>query len=205
MLRRKIASLAGTLLLLGAGSVMAEDVPVEPTDSGNSVKDLVYARAFTLEESYDYVWSAENLAIDSGYVLVFEVDREVAYQRQVDQPVLYVGTRPAEILNHGWEQGVVVAIVPDVDLTSVPAFYGSVELPERVTAERGQAELAAAREIGVENLDAATVSRALTEGGAALQVASKDGLYRSVADVIELFSPGESERVADLRLIPESR
>jgi hypothetical protein len=205
MLRRKIASLAGTLLFLGATTAMAEDVPVEPTDSGNSVMALAYARAFTLDEPLTYDWSAEALVLDSGYVLVFEVDPEYAYQRQVGQPVLYVGARPAAIVNHGHESGIVVAIVPDTDLAAVPAFYGSVMLPEQVDAERGAAELAAARAVGVENLGVETVARALAEGGPSLEVATPDDLYRSLADVIEVYSPTEEGLVSDLRLIPESR
>jgi len=197
---------AAFALLVGAGVAAAiDEVPVVPTDNGSAVKGLLYARPFELDQPYAYVWTKEQERITSGYILVVEVEKSFAQPRDIESPVLYVGSRPAEVTNLGTSSGRMVVLVPgDTDLTSAPIFFGSVELPERVDRARGEAEVAAAMALGIEPVGAEAARTALLAGGPALQARTIDGVYRAIADVLVEYSPEETDRIASLRLIPSA-
>jgi len=196
--------LAMTLVLAIAPVVRAqEEVPVVPTGNAGSVRALLYARPFSIETPYANAWTREQQTYKTGYVLVLEVDPTLVVPRQTWMPVLYVGTRPAETTNIGQESGRLVVLVPgDTDLYSAPAYFGSVQLPERVDAERGAAELAEAQKIGAKPFSREAVDAAFRAGGQALRTRSIDGVYRAVADVISAYSPQEDELVERYRQIP---
>ena len=202
---RKLAYALSIMLALVAIPAAAEEeaVPVATTDHGDSVYGLLYARPFTLEKAYTYNYVKEQPQIQSGYILVLEVDSELARPRDVWTPVIYVGTRPAEVTNLSVESGRLVVLIPgDVDLKTTPAYFGSVQLPERVDAERGAQELASALRAGVHPFPEEMVDRALAAGGAALQAVSINDVYRAVAGVLTTYVPEDKERAEEYLLIP---
>lgn len=167
-------------------------IAVTPTGSAESVSGLLYVRPFTLERPYRYLYSAEQLEVSSGFLIVLEVDRTLAQPRNFAMPALYVGSRPIELLNFGHLSGRVVAIVPgDTDFANAPAYFGSTELPERVDATRGVQELAAARAIGVRAFPPAMVEAARAEGGAPLAARDIDAVYEAGSELILIHAPEE--------------
>jgi hypothetical protein len=164
---------------------------------------VLFARPFTLETPYAYTWTAEQTSITSGYVLVVEVEPELARVKSTWNPVLYAGRYPAEITSSDPETGRVVVIVPgDLDLSRDPVFFGSVELPDRVTAERGRQELAAARAVGYAPLTAEALRLALQAGGERATLRDAGYLYGGpVADAIERYVPSQAS-VADGYRVP---
>ena len=192
------------LVLWGSGALLAqEEVPVVPTDYGNAVKKLLYARPFQLESEAVYGWTKERSRYSEGLILVLEVDRDYAQQRNAFMPVLYVGTRPAEVTNHGHESGRMVVIVPGKpNLETTPIYFGSVQLPERVTSARGTQELEAARALGIRPASRAAVRAASETGGEKLTVKDRTALYAAIADVILAYSPGEVERANTYKMKP---
>ncbi len=203
----KTRTVSGVLGALAAVTLVTaafgDEVPIQPVDDGTSVKGLVYARAFEVDEPFTYDWTADREQFQSGYVLVFDVDPELAQPRQGWSPVLYVGRYPAQQTNVGVESGRMVVVVPGaVDLARDLVFFGSYELPERVDETRGLAELEAAREIGIEPLGEAAVAGALAEGGPTVQLATIAGVDGLIADALELYSPGETGLIEIYRLTP---
>ncbi len=192
-----------SLLLVIPVATADDSVPVAPTDSGSSVKALLYARPFELSQRHLYHWTREKPKISKGFILVVEVDPEYARPRQVNVPVLYVGDKPAELTNVGYQSGRMIVIVPgEPDLKVTPIFFGSMELPERVDAARGRAEQAAAEKLGIRPFPPEAVQAALIRGGGTLRVRDTVHLYLAISDLILIFSPTEIERAESYRILP---
>ena len=174
---------------------------VIPADSGRSVRKLVHAQRFSLESSYRDYWCAERPLVDHGYLLVIEIDPAFAIARQVESPVLYVGDRPAELLNIGLDSAHLIVLVPECDaLRDVPIYFGSYELPERVDRARGEAERRAAVAKGVRPFGREAIDAAIARGGEPLSVGDRTALMPIVADLIDRYSPTEAETATIYRL-----
>jgi len=187
--------------LCGVAAAQTDTTPVEPTDNGDAVRGLLYARPFVVDEPFVYSWTAERAEIRAGHILVVAVDPEFARPRQVDMPVLYVGQTPAWLTNVGYESGHVVVIVPaTVDLTSEPIFFGSLELPERVDAARGMQEMAAALALGIRPVTEEVLNAARAAGGEPLREPDIEGVLLTVADLIDTYAADESEVAESYRL-----
>ena len=63
--------------------------------------------------------------------------------------MLYVGAAPVEVLRRDVDAGRLVVVVPGVIEAEVAVYFGGAALPETVTVEAGQRELAAALAAGV--------------------------------------------------------
>lgn len=203
-------------LLFGIGSATAlvhtleEDTPPELPAVATGAPDLLFARPFLLEESYEHLWRAEAPRFRGGYLLVLEVDHPFTIPRNGLESVLYVGEQTAERINWGTGSGRVVAIVPTpldeagaprLELARTPVWYGTPELPERVDAATIRAELDAALARGIGPFAEETVSAALERGGELLTLPGRFELDRYTAQLIYEFSPTEAER-ADGMLAP---
>jgi hypothetical protein len=204
-------SLTAILLLALAPATLAagpeveygyEPVPVGTSAPPTSVRSLLFARPFTLTTPYTYEWTAEKAKITSGYMLVIEVDPEYAVILDAWYPILYVGRYPAEIVDNDEAAGRMIVVVPgDVDLTQDPIFFGSVELPERITAERGRQEMAAAQAAGFRPMTAELVRMALQAGGERAMLSDSHALYSGpLADMIDHYVPAHDERAAGMRV-----
>lgn len=164
-----------------------------------SVIDVVAVQPFTLEESYRHDWRQERPFIESGTLVVFQVDPDLVYPRNAAEPVLYVGNQTAQRLNQGHESGYVIAIVPgEVDLAREPAWFGSPELPERVNAETIRDERAKADKAGIRPLDAEKIRNVTQEGLVASDLAAL--LREHVAELLIKFSPQEKALAETWRL-----
>lgn len=187
-----------SLLMLLLASARAE--PITITDDGDSVRAVRWARPFELVAADTDRMRAEQAPYTEGTIVELLVDPAMVVPAQTLVPVLYVGDRPARPLNWDPVGGCLVALVTGpVDLATTPVFFGSTELPERVDATRGAAELAAARAIGIGPLPADQVRAALAAGGAPLVADIRD-VYAAAADRIEACSPSEGERARNLRV-----
>ncbi len=151
------------------------------------VGGLLHAQRFVLNQPHAYSWMKDHPAITEGTLVVLEVDPECARPRQMAMPVLYAGSVPIEIAVDGYPSGRLVAFIPGhVDLTATPLYYGAADLPERVDASCGAAQLAAALKDGIEPFPEKVVAEAMEKGGSDLHLAGTTELYAAAG---ELASP----------------
>jgi hypothetical protein len=194
------AALAACLLWLSACDVLsaAGDTPVPPTPA--PIKGIVAARRFALEIPFPYTWTKERVMVSSGTLVVLEVDPALVVPRNTLEPVLYAGNVPVQRLNHGSKSGRVIGIVPgNIDLATMPIWFGTPQLPERVTTAMAEAERARAEKAGV----AHTFERANIVGLDSPAAASKDlaALLRTVAaDLVLTYSPQDKDLAESWRL-----
>ena len=175
--------------------------PVPPTPAG--VSDVVYARPFQLENGFTYAWSKERPMVTSGTLLVVKVsDKNLVLPRQVAEPVLYVGNTTAQRINSGHESGYVVALVPgEVDLAKASIYFGTPELPERVTNAMATQEHQNAAAAGIVPVSAKTLTAAQNRGGSKLTAKDLSALLRTeVAELILEYSPQEKELADGFRV-----
>jgi hypothetical protein len=212
---RRLAWLAAALVL-GAGALGAwvtqrqgEDLPALP-ERPTGVQRLVVAQPFRLEQPYAHAWRAERPSVRAGYLLVLDVDPQLAFPRQTAMSVLYVGDQTAERVNQGHLSGRLVVLVPApadaaglpvLDLAAAPIWFGAPGLPEQVDAAAVRAELERARADGVRPPAAAEVERALAEGGALFTARERNDLERHAAELILRYCPQERE-LAEGLLVP---
>ena len=194
-----------TMLTLGAA--VNDDPPsIPPTPA--PVLELVSVRPFTLDKGYTHFWRKEQPKVDSGYLFVLKVDPDLVYPRQTAEPVLYVGNQTAERVNLGYESGHVVAIVPAVlddpkheqylDLTKALIWFGTPELPERVTAKRIAQEKVWAQRAGIVPVSEEMLEEAVAKDGPALDAEDKLELLRESATLVETYAPDEEELIERL-------
>lgn len=216
---RKIALTGGAALVLAATAITAwqaqdgPDAPPALAQRASAVQQLVYARPFRLQAPYTHAYRLERPTVEAGYVLVLEIDPELARPRQLAEPVLYVGSQTAERINHGHPSGRAVVLVPAalgpdglpaLDLAAAPMWLGTPELPERVDAASLAAERAKAEREGVRPLGAARAAAALAAGGGLLALPDKTALERFAAELVLRYAPGEEEAARSL-LVPLAR
>jgi hypothetical protein len=188
----------------GAAKVLDDLPPVPPTPA--AVLELISARPFVLGAPYRTEWREEQPEVAAGYILVLKVDPDLVLPRATPMAVLFVGDQVAERINHGYESGKVIAVVPaplkdgevDLDLTKAPIWFGTPQLPEQVSAVTIANELRLARQAGIrpftkEQVEAA-VSRGVPRGEhPLLRPTSRTLLLRAVAPLVIEHSPDERE------------
>ena len=168
---------AAVAVALAGPAVATPPLPETPAP----VRGLLYARPFTLETPFRYDWSAEHPEVRSGLMLVLEADPALLRPRETQEPVLFVGSLPAQRTSRGFESGRVVVLVPGpVDLAADPIWFGTPGLPEQVDASVVRAErgLAARAAIGPPGRRAADA--ALAKGGEPARFASKTELLQAL-------------------------
>jgi len=194
------------LALLGGGlaTVLASRPPQEASLTNASASlgvtssaiELLEAYPFVVDEPFVHEWRAEKPVVNAGYLLVLRVDPEVARPRDTYEPVLYVGTQTAERCagNDAPQEGErLVVLVPapldatgkvDLDLDTVPIWFGGHELPERVDAARITRELAAARAVGLGPVKHAASLKLRTAAVDAIHARTRWQLQTYVEDLI---------------------
>jgi hypothetical protein len=153
----KILALVMTPLLLSCAPATAATPNTNTTEqraaappTAKPVKDILYARPFTLVKGYRNDWSKARELVSSGVLIVLEVDPLLVVPRNAAEPVLYAGDTPVQRLNHADKSGRLIGIVPGkADLAGAPIWFGASGLPERVTAETARAERARAEQSGI--------------------------------------------------------
>jgi hypothetical protein len=181
------------LLAVAASVLASEPPPIPPTPA--PVIDILYARPFTLEQGYKYIWSKERPQVTEGTLLVLKVNPALVQPREIAMPVLYVGNQPAERLNRGNESGCLIAIVPGkVDLTKTPIWFGAPNFPHMVDNAAANAQRERAEKAGIKPFSAEKVNAALAVGGKTIRAADERALLRDVvSELILKYSPQESQ------------
>jgi hypothetical protein len=201
------ARVVAALLIVGAlrlGVAQGASPPPRQTAvpaTPKAVEGILAAQRFTLRTPYVNTWSHGREKVFSGTLVVLEVERAYVVPRNELEPVLYAGDVAVQRLNQGDESGRVIAIVPgDVDVATVPIWFGTPALPERVTAASARAERALAEKAGVGALPSARgVQRP------AVDAPDMAALLRDVAaPLVEEFSPQEKHVAASWR-VPEAK
>lgn len=190
-------------LALISQSAPAEDPSVPPPIPATpaAIEEVLYARAFTLQESYEFEWRKEQPRVTEGTVLVLKVNPDLVYPRQIAEPVLYVGDQTAERLNIGYKSGRVIAIVPGrVDLEKTLIWFGTPELPERVTEKTIAAERKMAEKAGIKPVSAEKAAEARQKGGERLAVKDRFELRRNLAALVQEHAADEVELIAGLQV-----
>jgi len=202
--RMKIPALVLAAFLLGLpvlgtcqSNALSAEVAAPATPA--AVKGILAARRFTLATPYQYTWSRDRRMVATGTLVVLEVDPAYVMPRDTLEPVLYAGNVPVQRLNHGNISGRVIGIIPgNVDLSTALIWFGTPELPERVTAKMVESERERAEKAGVHAFPREKI--ATIEGPA---VTAKDlaELLRNVAaDLVLKYSPQEKDLAESWRL-----
>jgi hypothetical protein len=109
---------------------------------------LLDATRFTLAEPGVYRHTATPRAVEEGWLVTLRVDPTYQQPHPTHTPVLWVGEQAA--VRVSWRSSCAVAWVPGrTDPRTVPIFYASVELPERLTPADGRAWRARAEAAGI--------------------------------------------------------
>jgi hypothetical protein len=164
-----------------------------------AVQRILVAQPFTVTTPFQFTWIKNGPMISSGTLVVLEVDKALVVPRNALEPVLYAGNSPVMRLNHGHLSGRVLGIVPaTVDVTTAPLWFGAPELPERVTPQMVESELAKARSAGIAPPPATQLRAARRAPATAKDLAS---LLRTVgANLILEFAPQERSQAEIWRL-----
>lgn len=182
---RRSGPLAAALVVISAGALTALAAPPPLPETPAAADDLIYAQQFQLDSGFTFRWSAERPIVTEGWILVIEVNPSLVYPRQTAEPVLYVGDYTAQRINHGYPEGRVVAVVPGgVDLASAPIWFGTPELPERVSRATATAERAAADAAGIRPLPAGVIETAKNRGGLRLRGADVRDLDAALGSLL---------------------
>ena len=163
---------------------------VPPTPA--AIKNILVVQPFSLGRPYRYDWTAEKLTVQSGLLVVLEVDPAYVVPLDTLTPVLYAGDIPVQQLNHGNKSGRVIAIIPgNVNLATTPIWFGTPELPARVTAEMARSERARAEKAEVRPFSAQKIAAVTKPPVTAPDLTS---LLRDVAaQLVYQYSPQEKE------------
>jgi hypothetical protein len=199
------AAFAASLVVMPAcvsGQTAGREGKVANLPAPVAVKNILYARPFTVERPFT-TWSRDRAKVSTGALVVLEVDPAYLDPRDaVVNPVLYAGNAAVIRLNRGNKSGRVIGIIPGtIDLASAPIWFGSPELPERLTAATVQAERARAEKAGVRPFDAEKLARVQRP---AVRTSDVAALLRDIAaELVYEFSPQEKE-LADAWRLPEA-
>ena len=195
-------TIIATVCLLAALSnvLAAPPPPIPPTPA--PVADIVFARPFTLEQGYKYIWSKERPWVTQGTLVVLKVDKALVYPREIAMPVLYAGNQPAERLNRGHESGYVIAIVPgQVDLRQMPMWFGAPNFPHMVDTATANVQRELADKAGIKPFSPERINAALAEGGQRTNAADQRALLRDVvSELILRYSPQEKQLANEFRV-----
>ncbi len=197
---------AFTLSLL----LMAADTSGQNVERGREypatpapVKQILFAQPFTLETPFINTFSKERERVSNGVLIVVEVDPALVIPRNALEPVLYAGNVTVQRLNHGELSGRVIGIVPGtINLATAPIWFGTPQLPERVTESMIQRERGLAEKAGVR---AFTSDRLVSIQRPVIAAKDLSTLLRTVAaDLVYQYSPQEKQ-LADSWRLPEAK
>ena len=196
------------LVLACASLVRAEDAPAIPATPAGIV-ELVEARPFTVDEPFVHHWRAEKRSYTAGYMLVLHVDPALVFPRQVEEPVLYVGSQTARRLNVGVDSGRVVAIVPVEDLETFKLdeqriWFGTPAFPENIDDAWVEAEVEKA-DASIEPVGEVSLRAARTKGGDRLRVSNLHAVMPVAGRLVETYAPTETDTVKSLKGVTVDR
>ena len=177
------------------------------------IRELLYAVPFRVDKPFVHAWRKERPLVSAGYLLVLSVDPQYVRPRETPEPVLYAGDQSLERVNHGFESGRVVAILPAapdadggvaLDLAHTPFWFGAPDLPERVDASEVSRQRAAAGADKLREFTADEVAAARRRGGEMLRCARREDLEARAGLLVLEHSPEEHELGEEL-LMPSGK
>jgi hypothetical protein len=203
-----VAALCVAGAVIATRSVEQQGRSALPTSPASAPVELVFAQPFVIDTPYTHTWRAEAPDVSSGWILVLRANAALLARRQTAEPVLYVEDETAERVNDGASGNLVVLVPSPLDASGRPVldpaqahvWFGLPDLPERVDAARIASELALAIQKGVGLVPRVALNTQAQLG--TLYAAGRDELEAYLADLIELYSPTESDLVAGLRVAP---
>ena len=137
--------------------------------------------------------------VSSGTLVVLEVDRAYVVPRNTLEPVLFAGNVAVQRLNQGDKSGRVIGIVPgDIDVSTVSIWFGTPQLPERLTPALVESERALAQKAGIRAFGQTRVAAITRPRIAARDLASL--LRTTGAELLLQYSPQEKALADSWRL-----
>lgn len=192
------AILMGLFIISGCQTT----TPTTPTPDGfkpRPVIDIERIQPFRLEKSFEYDWRRDHPEVRSGLLVVFKVDPDLVMPRNVLEPVLYAGNQTVQRLNHGYESGFVIGIIPGrIDLSKEPVWFGTPALPERIDAKMIAKERTMAERSGISALKSTDIQSRTKEPVVASDLTTL--LREQAANLLLEFSPQEKRLAESWRL-----
>lgn len=150
------------------------------------VHGVTLVQPFELKQPMAYQWQAGAPSMNSGTLLVVQVDPKQAIPRQAGGSNLYIGGVPAAVTHPGYTDGNMVVFVPgSPDWSTTPIFWAEGDLPERTTLSDG---LELAKAVGADPFPVAEMNRVTLP---AIAVNNESELYGHVAGLIEVHAPAD--------------
>jgi hypothetical protein len=191
------AAVGGAVIAFSGDRLIPQELPpLSATPQIQPIR-LVEATPFQLVEAHTHFYRAEQPAYTEGTLLVLAVEPHLLTPRQTYESVLYVGSETAERINVGERSGHLIALIPgQPDLANTPIFFGEPELPERITAQEAQRQLALAQAAGVVPAGAEAAAAAAQE---AVELYDGYELHRFASYAVERYSADEQDLIKGLR------
>ena len=164
-----------------------------------SVSDLVLVRPFTVKKPMSFVVGGKTRKVTEGYVLVIKAHLGLLEPRNAPDYLLFVGDAVGQKVNSGYKDGHVIVITPKLDLSKAPLWFGSREIPNRLTPSRVAFERKAAERVGVRPFDKKVVEKARQRGGERLLAADLNELWYETVPLILEYAPAEKEMAKSMR------
>jgi hypothetical protein len=182
MIRRLLFAIAFSGVLVATSWAETPPLPATPV----AVTRVLYARSFSMQTPFRYDWSAGDLQVREGMMLVIECDPALIRPRETEEPVLYVGSYPAQRVapQHGSNR-LVVLVPAVVDLAEEPIWFGTPGLPEAIDAGVVMRERTLAANAQIAPLSHEMVAAALRAGGPATRYATKAELSWALEDWVQ--------------------
>ncbi len=197
-----ILSLYMALPTPGMAQAVGRDARAMPTTPA-PVKNILAARRFTLQTPYVNTWSKERAAVSTGTLVVLEVDPALVVAHDTLEPVLYAGNVAVQRLNQGDRSGRVIGIVPgDIDLSTAPIWFGTPQLPERITPDIAESERALAEKAGMRPFPQSKITAVRRPPAAAKDLAA---LLRDVAAPLVYQYSAQEKPLADSWRLPDAK
>jgi hypothetical protein len=186
----------------GAAPATLPAVPATPA----GITELLEVREFRVTEQYEHRFSKEKPMVTAGYILALRAPSEYLAPRQVEMPVLMVGTTPVEPMNIGFASGQIVVIVPSelkadgslaLDLTKTPIYFAPPSLPEQIDQAFAAQLLGLAERSGIAAQSDAVVGKARAQaqanGGDVAVLANRDALNAIAGSMVRRYAADEAE------------
>ena len=152
------------------------------------VKDILYARPFTLEQGYRSPWHREIPLVTSGYVVVLAIDPGIRRPGSGAVRVLLAGDRTVEEFNSGFTSGILVGVIPGTpDLAETLFWLGPLGFADEMTATKIAQSRVEAIGAGITPFAPDKISQALAEGGVPLMVPNRAALRQHVLPLIQTY------------------
>lgn len=162
------------------------------------VKDLVYARTFSLTKGYRHDGRKGQPMIDTGVIVVLRVNPKLVVPTNAPSPILYAGDRILHILNQGDQSGHVIGIIQGLfNFVQEPIWFGRPRVPGQAIPKT----IKSIRVLANTNIKPFSMDKIERATRAPLQAPDLTSLLRGeIAELVLKYSPQESDLARKWRL-----